>query len=214
MNERSVSHFLRWSARTRRFGWLHPTILPETLCTMGCTFPRTQRLFSIATIFITTKRSIQTRMYLSDWVTPELTSCPQFFVQPRSLHGRYADVCRIEQAPQRNGSGSLGVWRGVGILRLIWSNTTEVNFFLLPILLRSRRICPGIHVAERELWLAISRLLWAFDIQSLPDEPISLEEYEGESGRTPLPYRVKLIPRHDRMQALLEAEKEVTLMKL
>jgi hypothetical protein len=129
MNERSVSHFLRWSARTRRFGWLHPTILPETLCTMGCTFPRTQRLFSTATIFITTKRSIQTRMYLSDCVTPELTSCPQFFVQPRSLHGRYADVCRIEQAPQRNGSGSLGVWRGVGILRLIWSNTTEVNFF-------------------------------------------------------------------------------------
>ena len=81
-------------------------------------------------------------------------------------------------------------------------------------LLRRRRICPGIHVAERELWLAISRLLWAFDIRSLPDEPISLEEYEGESGRTPLPYRVSLIPRHDRVQALLEAEQEVTLMKL
>jgi hypothetical protein len=78
----------------------------------------------------------------------------------------------------------------------------------------SRRICPGIHVAERELWLAISRLLWAFDIRSLPDEPISLEEYEGESGRTPLPYRVMLVPRHDRVQTLLEAEQEVTLMKL
>jgi len=77
-----------------------------------------------------------------------------------------------------------------------------------------RRICPGIHVAERELWLAISRLLWAFDVRSLPDEPISLEEYEGESGRTPLPYRVMLIPRHDRVQALLEVEQEVTLMKL
>jgi len=57
-------------------------------------------------------------------------------------------------------------------------------------------------------------LLWAFDIQSLPDEPISLEEYEGESGRTPLPYRVMLFPRHDRVQALLETEEEVTLMKL
>ncbi|KAH9991557.1 cytochrome P450 [Russula vinacea] len=77
-----------------------------------------------------------------------------------------------------------------------------------------RRICPGIHVAERELWLAISRLLWAYDINSLPDEPISLEEYEGESGRTPLPYRITLTPRHDRVQALLEAEEEVTLMKL
>ncbi|KAH9174756.1 cytochrome P450 [Lactarius sanguifluus] len=77
-----------------------------------------------------------------------------------------------------------------------------------------RRICPGIHVAERELWLAISRLLWAFDIRALPDEPISLEEYEGESGRTPMPYRVMLTPRHDRVQALLDAEQEVTLMKL
>ncbi len=68
--------------------------------------------------------------------------------------------------------------------------------------------------AERELWLAVSRLLWAFGIRSLPDEPISLKEYEGESGRTPLPYRVMLIPRHDSVQALLEAEQEVTLMKL
>jgi hypothetical protein len=78
----------------------------------------------------------------------------------------------------------------------------------------SRRICPGIHIAERELWLAISRLLWAYEIRSVPDEPISLEEYDGESGRTPLPYRVTLTPRHDRVQMLLEAEQEVTLMKL
>ena len=96
---------------------------------------------------------------------------------------------------------------------LIWPNTTEVTFFF-SIPLCSRRICPGIHVAERELWLAISRFLWAFDIRSLPDEPISLEEYEGESGRTPRPFREMLTPRHDQVQALLEAEKEVTLMKL
>ena len=102
----------------------------------------------------------------------------------------------------------------MSISLLIWSNITSVDYFFFSNLLRSRRICPGIHVAERELWLAISRLLWAFDIRSVPDEPISLEEYEGESGRTPLPYRVMLIPRHDRVQTLLEAEKEVTLMKL
>ena len=77
----------------------------------------------------------------------------------------------------------------------------------------SRRICPGIHVTERELWLAISRLLWAFEIRSLPDEPISMEEYEGENGRTPQPYRITLKPRHERIGSLLEAEQEVTLMK-
>ncbi|KIK59012.1 hypothetical protein GYMLUDRAFT_1005514 [Collybiopsis luxurians FD-317 M1] len=42
-------------------------------------------------------------------------------------------------------------------------------------------ICPGIHVAERELWLAISQLLWSFNFHALPDEPISLEEYEDLS---------------------------------
>jgi hypothetical protein len=70
------------------------------------------------------------------------------------------------------------------------------------------------HVAERELWLAISRLLWAYDIRPPPDEPISLEGYHGQSSRTPKPYRITLTPRHNRVQALLEAEEEVTLMKL
>ena len=79
---------------------------------------------------------------------------------------------------------------------------------------RSRRICPAMHVAERELWLAISRLLWAYDIRSPPDEPISLEGYRGRSSRIPQPYRITLTPRHNRVQVLLEAEEEVTLMKL
>jgi hypothetical protein len=117
-------------------------------------------------------------------------------------------VRRIEQAVQRDGPGPLGVWRWVRMKCVYPGLSAILNRR------RSRRICPGIHVAERELWLAISRLLWAYDIHSLPDEPISLEEYDGESGRTPLPYRITLTPRHDRVQALLEAEEEVTLMKL
>lgn len=32
-----------------------------------------------------------------------------------------------------------------------------------------RRICPGIHVAERSLFLAISRILWAFEIRPKKD---------------------------------------------
>jgi hypothetical protein len=34
---------------------------------------------------------------------------------------------------------------------------------------------------ERELCLAKTRFLWAFEIGSLPDEPISLDGYSGES---------------------------------
>lgn len=33
-----------------------------------------------------------------------------------------------------------------------------------------RRICPGIHIAERSLFLAIAKILWAFDIRPAQDE--------------------------------------------
>lgn len=63
-------------------------------------------------------------------------------------------------------------------------------------------------VAEKELFLAISRLLWAFKIQSVPGESICLDEYEGNSGRAPLPFKVNLVPRHERVQSILEVEEE------
>jgi len=74
-----------------------------------------------------------------------------------------------------------------------------------------RRICPGMVVAERELFLAIARLLWSFNIEEVPGEPICLDEYEGLSGRTPLPYRVNLLPRHNFVRSLLEEKDEVVL---
>ncbi|KAG6855791.1 hypothetical protein H0H87_010804 [Tephrocybe sp. NHM501043] len=74
-----------------------------------------------------------------------------------------------------------------------------------------RRICPGLPAAEHELWLAISRLLWAFSFHSLPDEPISLDEYEGSSGRTPLPFRLNMIPRIEKLQEFLDAREEITM---
>ncbi|KAJ7499379.1 cytochrome P450 [Mycena latifolia] len=72
-----------------------------------------------------------------------------------------------------------------------------------------RRICPGLVVAERELFLAISRILWAFNVQALPSGPISLEEYEGLSGRTPLPFRVMFEPRHELVHSAVESIEEI-----
>ncbi|KAJ7090846.1 cytochrome P450 [Mycena belliarum] len=74
-----------------------------------------------------------------------------------------------------------------------------------------RRICPGLVVAERELFLAISRILWTFNVKAHPSEPISLEEYEGLSGRTPLPFRVVFEPRHDMVPAALDSIREIQL---
>jgi len=68
-----------------------------------------------------------------------------------------------------------------------------------------RRICPGLHVAERELWLAISRLLWTYSFDAVPGQPISFE-YKGQSGRTPLPFKLHLVPRHDRVYSLIGGE--------
>lgn len=58
--------------------------------------------------------------------------------------------------------------------------------------------------ADRELILAISRILWAFEISEVPGEPIDLTEYDGLSGRSPLPYRVTMKPRHAGVKEVIE----------
>ncbi|TFY53584.1 hypothetical protein EVJ58_g9375 [Rhodofomes roseus] len=63
-------------------------------------------------------------------------------------------------------------------------------------------------VAEKEIFLAFSRLLWAFCIGAVPGKPPCLEEYDGNSGRTPLPFEVHLVPRHDQVGAVLDAKEE------
>ncbi|KAJ7063977.1 cytochrome P450 [Mycena amicta] len=67
-----------------------------------------------------------------------------------------------------------------------------------------RRICPGFAVAEREIWLAISGLLWTYNFEVIEEEPISLAEYEGSSGRTPLPFRMNLGLRDEAAGKLME----------
>lgn len=68
-----------------------------------------------------------------------------------------------------------------------------------------RRICPGMILAEREIFLGVTRLLWAFNMEALPDEPIDLKEYDGLSGRSPVPFRIKLVPRHQNVRGVVDA---------
>ena len=67
----------------------------------------------------------------------------------------------------------------------------------------SRRICPGIPLAEQEIFLAIAGLLWAFNMEQLPGEPIDLTEYDGLSGRSPVPFRIKMTPRDSKVKEIL-----------
>lgn len=60
-------------------------------------------------------------------------------------------------------------------------------------------------VAEREIFLAIARILWCFKLNEIADEPIDLNEYDGLSGRSPAPFRVQLTIRHDKVMETLES---------
>jgi hypothetical protein len=68
-----------------------------------------------------------------------------------------------------------------------------------------------VYIAEHKLWLAILHLLWSFTTCALPNEPICLDKYNGHSGQTPLHFRVKLVPRYDKVYLIVEEEDEITL---
>ncbi|KAF7585980.1 hypothetical protein BBP40_009752 [Aspergillus hancockii] len=68
-----------------------------------------------------------------------------------------------------------------------------------------RRICPAIGLAEREIWLTISRMLWSFNMEAAPGQPIDLKEYDGLSGRSPVPFHIYFKPRHENVAKVLAA---------
>ncbi|KAJ3148532.1 hypothetical protein HDU89_004629 [Geranomyces variabilis] len=67
-----------------------------------------------------------------------------------------------------------------------------------------RRICAGMHLAEREMYLAISRALWAFDIVGLEGEMSDLDKFEGELPRSPVAFRVKFVPRDAKVAGIID----------
>ncbi|XP_006462255.1 hypothetical protein AGABI2DRAFT_119114 [Agaricus bisporus var. bisporus H97] len=78
-----------------------------------------------------------------------------------------------------------------------------------------RRICPGQHIASDQLFLFVSRMLWAFDI--VPLESItkpSSQMHRGPGSPAPPPY--KLVPRREITRSMIlehaiDAERELEL---
>jgi hypothetical protein len=62
-----------------------------------------------------------------------------------------------------------------------------------------RRICVGIHLAERTQWRIIARILWAFKIEPGIDEAGNTIElnmkYDERFLVQPAPYKVRFTPR-------------------
>jgi hypothetical protein len=62
-----------------------------------------------------------------------------------------------------------------------------------------RRLCVGIHLAERALWRSIAQLLWAFRVEPASDEkgeiPLDTDAYNGSIASAPMPFMVRIVPR-------------------
>lgn len=79
-----------------------------------------------------------------------------------------------------------------------------------------RRICPGIHLAERGLFVAFAKLLWAFDITPKVDDagntiPINCDPVTGYTDgflRCARPFAVDIKPRSEERQRNIMAEFE------
>jgi cytochrome P450 len=67
-----------------------------------------------------------------------------------------------------------------------------------------RRICPGIHLAERTQWRILARLLWAFRIE----HEIDTEAYEEKLITGPKPFQVRFTPRSQQHVRVIEKELE------
>ena len=52
-----------------------------------------------------------------------------------------------------------------------------------------RRMCPGTHVADRGLFLAMSRLLWAFSFSQVPGHPINPDAMTQGFIAAPMPFK-------------------------
>ncbi|KAF3034295.1 hypothetical protein E8E12_001930 [Didymella heteroderae] len=74
-----------------------------------------------------------------------------------------------------------------------------------------RRICAGIHLAERTQWRMLARLLWAFRIEHAVDHKggrieIDTEAYEEKLITGPKPFRVRFTPRSQEHIKVIERE--------
>ncbi|KAG6364932.1 hypothetical protein INS49_006536 [Diaporthe citri] len=71
-----------------------------------------------------------------------------------------------------------------------------------------RRICPGLHVAERSLGVAIMRVLWAFDVGSAPRAklPLNPSDYRGFMPANPgVDLPVTLTVRSEKKRQIIDA---------
>ncbi|KAF8752085.1 cytochrome P450 [Rhizoctonia solani] len=73
------------------------------------------------------------------------------------------------------------------------------------------RICPGIQIAKQDMFLAFSRLLWAFEFSAPPGTQVNTDQsaFFGETVRRPKPFEVVITPCSAKRVATIEREMEL-----
>ncbi|POS69406.1 cytochrome P450 [Diaporthe helianthi] len=69
-----------------------------------------------------------------------------------------------------------------------------------------RRLCQGIHFAERTLWLSMACLLWAFDFSTPDPSKIDTEDLRGGLAVQPAPFVCHIKPRDERRAQMVRKE--------
>jgi hypothetical protein len=83
-----------------------------------------------------------------------------------------------------------------------------------------RRMCPGIHLAERNQWRIVAKLLWAFEFSELTDPitgktiPLDIEAYGVGLLHSPLPFNINIKPRSAKHVEVIRREGKAALESL
>lgn len=75
-----------------------------------------------------------------------------------------------------------------------------------------RRICPGMHLAERNMWRIAAKLLWAYEFAEPLDEQgnvihLDPDAYNPGILQAPLPFKVRIKPRSAKHVAVIRKER-------
>jgi hypothetical protein len=75
-----------------------------------------------------------------------------------------------------------------------------------------RRSCPGVQLAEQGIFIALSRLLWAFEFSAPAGTPVNVEQsaFTGETVRHPKEFPLVIKPRSERRAATIDREMMLT----
>ncbi|CAG8952215.1 hypothetical protein HYFRA_00000955 [Hymenoscyphus fraxineus] len=71
-----------------------------------------------------------------------------------------------------------------------------------------RRVCPGYHVGESNVWIAVARLLYCFEFEAIEDQPIDVHNTNW-TEHVKAPFAMKIKPRSPAHAALVEREGKI-----